>query len=202
MKTSIKSLVALVLTTITLSASAFAANETVLTDVKSFNKIKVSGNVEVILVQGTTESVKVYDNYYSKNALVQERNGELSISSYAPEKLTVVVNFTKLSAVNATDNATISSFGKIATLSLDVKLSNNAQANLDVNAINLNSNIEGRADLSLEGTAMVHNASMESLAKVTMDNFSAGSTSIAAKNQRVIAKTFTAEELQVMNIGK
>ena len=88
MKTSIKTLIALTITTVALTLStvnvkAAEPNQvTVLTEVKKVNKITVSGNVELILVQSADESVKVYDSYFSKNALVQQKDGELRVSSF------------------------------------------------------------------------------------------------------------------------
>ena len=86
MKFSIKNLFATALTLVVLTGSAFASttnpsnNVTVLSQVKNIHKIVVSGNVEVLLIQAPVESVKVYDSYYAKNALVQQQNGELRIS--------------------------------------------------------------------------------------------------------------------------
>ena len=193
MKTSIKTFIAAALTTVVLSTSAFAADKTtepavtVLSSIKTFNKIKVSGNVELILVQSPSQSVKVYDNYYSKNALVQQQNGELFISSFASQKLTVVAYVNDLAALTATDNATVSSFGKLSLLSLDVKLVNNASADLNINALNLRTNVGDSSNLTLAGTADEHTAKIESIAKVNMDKFKAATTTIAAKNT-VIAK--------------
>ncbi|RZK52724.1 MAG: hypothetical protein EOO91_18870, partial [Pedobacter sp.] len=118
MKTSIKTLIALSLTGLVLTSSAFVTKaadgqkQTVLADVKKVNKINVSGNVELILVQSADENVKVYNNYYASNALVQQKNGELRISSFNKETLTVIVYVTNLSAITASENATVRTFGK------------------------------------------------------------------------------------------
>lgn len=208
MKTSIKTFIAAALTAVVLSTSAFAAdktaeqNVTVLSNIKTFNKIKVSGNVELILVQGPTQSVKVYDNYYAKNALVQEQNGELFISSFTAEKLTVVAYVKDLASLTATDNATVSSFGKLSLLSLDVKLVNNATADLNINALSLRSNVGDSSNLILAGTAEEHTAKIESIAKVNMDKFKAATTTIAAKN--VVAKVTpaVADDVDAERLGK
>ena len=91
MKTSIKSIIALAVTAVVLTGSTFTVNAsepkttTVLTSAKKVTKIDVAGNVELILVQSENESVKVYDNYFAKNALVQQKDGELRISSFTKE---------------------------------------------------------------------------------------------------------------------
>jgi hypothetical protein len=200
MKTAIKNLVAFAITTVVLTAStasAFATdvkNETVLTAVKKVNKINVSGNVELILVQSADESVKVYDNYYAKNALVQQKNGELRIASFSKETLTVVVYVTNLTEVTASDNASVKTSGKLNLLGLEVNLKDRATANLNINTLNLYTNLAGTANLTLSGTTESYSSLMESFAQVNMVNFSAESSLVQSKNT-VIAKVVPTMEL-------
>lgn len=201
MKTAIKTL-AIALTTLlstTVASTVKADNNTVtvLSEVKKVNKINVSGNVEVILVQSPNESVKVYDNYYAKNALVQQKDGELRISSFNKEMLTVVVYVSNLSSITASDNAKVSTYGKFSTLSLDVNLKDSATANLNTNTINLNSNLNGQANLTLAGSTTAYNATMGSVAKVNLDQFAAETTNIQSK--AVIAKAATTSELPTVD---
>lgn len=204
MKTSIKTLFATAFAAIILTSSAFAAdardnNFTQLNDVKSFNNINVSGNVELILVQSPVESVKVYDNYYAKNALVQQKNNDLFISSYEKEKLTVVVYVNNLIGLSASDNATVSTFGKLSLLSLNVTLKNNATADLNVNTLSLSSNVSGTSNLVLAGSTNDLNAKIEQVAVMNLDKFTAESTHFAAKN--AVAKTNDADAF-LFNLGK
>lgn len=198
MKTAIKTL-AIALTTIlstTVASTVKADNNTVtvLSEVKKVNKINVSGNVEVILVQSPNESVKVYDNYYAKNALVQQQDGELRISSFNKETLTVVVYVSNLSSITASENAKVKTYGKFNTLSLDVNLKDSAVANLNTNTVNLNSNLSGQANLTLAGSTSAYTATMGSVAKVNLDQFAAETTNIQSQNV-VMAKAATTNEL-------
>lgn len=192
MKTSIKTLIALTITTVALTLStvnvkAAEPNQvTVLTEVKKVNKITVSGNVELILVQSADESVKVYDSYFSKNALVQQKDGELRVSSFNKEALTVVVYVSNLSAISASDNSTIKTFGKFNTLSLDVNLKDKATAVLNTNTVNLFANLNGQSNLSLTGTTLEYSAIMGSVATVSMSQFTANTTNIQSKNNSVV----------------
>ena len=189
MKTSIKSLIALAITGLVLTTAANTANAsesapqvTVLSQVKKVNKINVAGNVELILVQSADESVKVYDNYFSKNALVQQENGELRISSFNSERLTVVVYVSNLSEINAANNATVKTLGKFNTLDLQINLKDNATAKLNTNTISLSTQISGQANLTLTGSTITYDAVIGSIAKVDMDQFVAESTSIRSQN--------------------
>ena len=136
MKTKILSLTLLLVvlagfTKNTYAAASAGSNYTVLNDIKAINKIEVRGNVELFISDNSVEQVKVYNKYYSENALVQYNNGTLRITSYNVEKLIVWVSADDLRAVSVYDNAEIRSFGKLSKIEFDVDLHNNAFANLN-----------------------------------------------------------------------
>jgi len=193
MKTSIKTLFAAALTLVVLSSSAFAStdvknnNVTVLTQVKNISKIEVKGNVEVILVQSPVESVKVYDSYYSKNALVQQQDGVLRISSFQKETLSVVVYVRDLSSIEAGDNAQVKTYGKINFLSLDVKLNGNATADINASTVSLYTSVKDNASLKLAGSTTDYYAVLSSNAKLNMGCFVAETSSVNSA-ATVIAK--------------
>ncbi len=194
MNTSIKNLIAATLTLVVLTSTTMITKAddnkvTVLADVKKVNKINVSGNVELILVQSADESVKVYDNYYTNNALVQQKNGELRVSSYNKETLTVVVYVSNLTSITASDNATVKTFGKFSALDLVVNLTDNAKAELNTNTISLNTNVRGNADLTLTGSTLEYNASLNNISKVNMNAFVAESSSIRSQNTGSVVKS-------------
>ena len=184
MKFSIKNLFATALTLVVLTGSAFASttkpstNVTVLTQIKNINKIVVSGNVEILLIQAPVESVKVYDSYYAKNALVQEQNGELRISSFNKETLTVAVYVRELSSIELGDNSTVKTYGKVNFLSLDVILKGAAKADINANTINLTTTVKDNAIIELSGSTTEHYATLSSQAKMNMDQFTAKNTTV------------------------
>ena len=216
MKTSIKNLIASLLTTVVLTSSAFASSDepkntiTVLNQVKNISKLVVSGNVEVFLIQASTESVKVYDSYYSKNALVQQEQGVLRISSFQKETLKVAVYVNNLSSIQASDNATVKTFGKVSFLNLDVILKDNASADIEANTVSLYTSVKDSASLTLSGATEDHTAVLGSVAKMSMNQFTASSSSVSSIAVPIIASkkpaTQTLESLSLMDnfseIGK
>lgn len=192
MRTSIKNLFAVVLGVVTISTSAFATDNvkeaakttsgtksvTVLSTVKNINKIVVNGNVELFVVQAPTESIKVYDSYYSKNALVQQKDDVLRISSFEKETLTVTVYVRNISVIEAADNAVIKTFGKVNFLSLDVVLKDKAVAEINANTVNLYTSVTDNASLKLSGITDEHFALMGTSAKMSTGNFVAGCSAI------------------------
>ncbi|WP_131538234.1 GIN domain-containing protein [Pedobacter nototheniae] len=185
MKTSIKTLFATALTAIVLtSATAVNAAEnnssyTNITSVKNISKISISGNVKLILVQDAKESVQVYDSYYTKNALVQQQNGELRISSFNKETLTVIAHVNNISSIEASNNSSVSTSGTFNLLNLKVSLNDLATADINTNTVNLNTVVNNGASLKLSGSTESYTAVLGTIAKVNMNNFSAGDTNVS-----------------------
>jgi hypothetical protein len=124
----------------------------VLTDISKINKIEVYGNVQVYISNGPADQVKVYNRYYAESALVQSQKGVLRISSYKAEKLVVWVTVNDLSSITAYDNADVRSFGNLSTIELDVKLYNNASADLKLDTYSAHVTMNNRAKADLSGT--------------------------------------------------
>lgn len=158
MKTTILSLTIALAATFGTGAAAFAGTTdttqttTVLSNVKNFNSLEVHGNVQVYLTSGSEDKVITYNNYYNENALVQEENAALRITSYNTEKLVVWVTVKDLSKLSVYDNAEVKSFGDFTAIDLDVKLYNQALAQLDVNAFSASFTVNDRARADLSGS--------------------------------------------------
>lgn len=188
MKTSIKNIIILSISAFTLVFFGFTANATEtnkvtsLTQIRTFNQLNVSGNVEIIVVQSETPGVKVYDSYYSKNALVQEKNGELRISSFDKEPLTVVVYASTLKSIAASGNAKVSTLGKFSGLFLDIDLKDNASATLNSQTLSLSAKVNDKAQLTLTGSSNEYNAVLNNLAKLNLNQFVTESTNIETQN--------------------
>jgi len=203
MKTSIKNLFAAVLGLVVMSSSAFATESgknsnnnnnvkeksfTILNEVKNINKIVASGNVEVFVVQAPTESVKVYDSYYSKNALVQQKDGVLRISSFEKEPLSVTVYVRNLTAIEAGDNAAVKTFGKVSFLTLDVVLKDKASADINAKTVSLNTSVTDNASLKLSGSTEEHFALMGTSAKMSTGQFIASTSDIKSIAPKYVAQ--------------
>ncbi len=195
MKNSIKNLFAAALVMLTLSSATVVANATennasytALTKVKNISKIVVSGNVKLILVQDANESVEVYDQYYTKNALVQQQGAELRISSFDKNTLTVIAHVNNLTAIEASNTASVSTAGNFNLLNLSVILNDEASADIKANTVNLSTNVKDDASLKLEGTTDTHLAVMGVASKINMAGFTAQETSIRLTGKPLLAK--------------
>ena len=161
MKTSLITIAAitvLALGTVNLSNAAATTTTTnnnaavVLNNVSKINTIEIHGNVQVFVSDGTSDQVKVYNKYYSENALVQSQNGVLRISSYTKAKLVVWVTANDLRSISVYDNAEVKSFGKLSEINLDVNLYNTSTATLNLDSYSASINVNDRAKANLSGT--------------------------------------------------
>ena len=177
MKTRILSIILLFAAIAGFSKSTYAAavnaDYTLLKEIKAINKIEVRGNVELFISDNSAEQVKVYNKYYSENALVQYNNGTLRVTSYNAEKLIVWVSTDDLQAVSAYDNAEVRSFGKLSKIEFDVDLHNNASANLNLDAYNANLKLSDNAKAELSGTATEFDLTANANATVVKNDFKA-----------------------------
>ena len=108
----------------------------------------------------------------------QQENGELRISSFEKETLTVAVYVRELSTIELGDNSTVKTYGKVNFLSLDVVLKGSAKADINANTFNLTTTVKDNANLELSGSTTDHYASLSSNAKMNMDQFKADNTSV------------------------
>ncbi|TCD12919.1 hypothetical protein EZ449_02420 [Pedobacter frigidisoli] len=194
MKNSIKNLFAAALVMVTLSSATAVANAsennasyTTLTQVKNINKIVVSGNVKLILVQDAKESVEVYNAYYAKNALVQQQGSELRISSYDKNTLTVIAHVNNISNIEASNTATVTTAGNFNLLNLNVVLNDQASADIKANTVNLFASVNDSASLNLAGTTESHTAIVGSQSKMKMGDFTAKESNIKTAAKTVLA---------------
>lgn len=167
-----------------------AENAPVVTELKDkaiISKIYVKGNVEVFITQGEEQSIKVYDNYYGKNALTQiENDGTLRISSHSDKKLSVWVTVKNLKSIEAHDQAVVYSVNRLTVLDLQVILSNSAMAHLEIDTYELNSNISDSSKLELVGKAEVQNINASNYSNLDVSKFETASESLLMKDESSI----------------
>jgi len=178
MKTKLSTILAIVILAVVSTNSTYAAVRnngsevsTVLTNISQINKIEIHGNVELYISDGNADQVKVYNQYYAESALVQGQNGVLRISSYKAEKLIVWVTAKDLREIAAYDNADVKSFGSLSKIDLDVKLYNNATAQLKLEAYKTSITVNDNAKIKLTGSVNDFYLTYAQAATVSNENF-------------------------------
>lgn len=217
MKTSIQTLIALLIGCSILvhveSAKAATTNTymTSLSGVKNINKIVVSGNVKLILIQdaGNVENIErvsknnvvVYDNYYGKNALVQMQGDVLRISSFETQPLAVVVHVNNLNSVEAFNNSTIRTEGRFQLMNLDVTLHDRASADINANTVSMHTSVNDQSTLKLSGTTDSHTILLSDLAKLAMAGFKAQDTEVTTVSSKMAIKLPAVNALELVDFA-
>ena len=196
MKTQIITLVTAIvlgagITTATYATPVKTGTAIVLTDVTAINQIEIRGNVELYISNGPSDEVKVYNKYYSDNALVQGKNGLLRIASYNQEKLVVWVSAKDLRSVSAFDNSEVKSFGKFSGIDFSLELHNNATAKLTLDAFAANVTVADRATANLSGRVDKYNLKYTQVANISYGDFQAGQS--ATQRTGVVEAMVTSE---------
>ena len=154
-------------------ANAGTGDATTLTGISNISQIVVHGNVQVYLTTDNDDQVKVYNNYYAEDALVQEDNGVLRITSYSNKKLAVWVKAANVSKLSVFDDAEVTTYGQFSAIDMQVDLHNNAQAHLDVDAFQATFALYNHAKIDLSGTAEITDLQYDRPADINMAGFSA-----------------------------
>jgi hypothetical protein len=188
MKTRIFSIAAILTIVLGVGNLTYAADKkgeagTVVTDVRRIYNIEVHGNVELYVSNATTDQVKVYNRYYAEHALVQSEGGVLRITSYNAEKLVVWVTASDLRSITAYDNSEVKSFGKLSSIDLDVKLHNNALANLSLDAYSAKIKLSDHAKANIDGSAEKCEVRYDRSSTVNNINFTATQFSKAVNEE-------------------
>lgn len=163
-----------------ISRSTYAATvgssarlSTMLANISNISEIEVHGNVKLYVTTGDADLVKVYNDYYAQDALVQEQNGVLRITSYETKPLEVWVTVADLSKLSAYDNAEIKSFGKFSSIDLNLALYNHASAQLDIDAYSATVSLNDCAMADLSGNVTEGNLKYARTSYLNTVNFAA-----------------------------
>ena len=147
-----------------------ASNTLKSVDVDKFTGVKVNGNYQVFLKQGTTQSVKIEGDEKEVKSIstkVQDgiwtiqrhsMNGRSQCNSYydsyntkSPMKIYITV--AKLDYISLSSNGKISTENTFNVDNIDLKLNGNGKMRLNLTAKSIESNLCGSGKLVLKGSA-------------------------------------------------
>lgn len=188
MKTLVKTLFASALTAIVLSSSAFASavtdkknNQPEISSTIDFNKVVITGNARVELVQCDKQSVAIYQDYNKKLTKIMQKGDKLYISSTELEPVAIVVFMKDLQRIDAANTATVTTRGRFSLNVLQVFLKDAATAYVNADAGSLYTVIKDSSALNLKGSTNEHTLVKNKVAKLKMEQFAAVTTTVAAQ---------------------
>nr|WP_068889951.1 DUF2807 domain-containing protein [Pedobacter panaciterrae] len=195
MKTLAKTLFASALTVIFLTSTAITTfangidkQTTEFATPMTFNKVKVSGNVKVILVQSKRERIEVINGDYNLDKTSIKRLGyTLVINSTEANQITVLISVNDLQRIDASDRAIVKTDGKFDVKYLQVFLKDNARASVKANTESMYTYIKDHANLKLSGTTADHNLVKDDISKLDTDQLVALKTTTTPFDQVMVA---------------
>lgn len=117
--------------------------------------------------------------------------------------LTVIVRVNNLTAIEASNTASVSTAGNFNLLSLNIVLNDEASADIKANTVNLSTNIKDGASLKLEGTTDLHQAVMGVASRINMAGFTALESSIRLTGKSLLANNKSRyDDIQVSLLEK
>ncbi|MFD2287153.1 hypothetical protein GJU39_20980 [Pedobacter petrophilus] len=145
---------------------------------KSFNKVIISGNVEVTLIQSGNERISYADDN-TGNVKVMQYGSELKISSADQGPAKIIVYVKDIYRVQASGDAVVKTEGKLDVKYLQLILKDHAVASINAKTESLYTIIEDHADLKLSGSTNSHSVVMSNTPKLNLDRFAALKTEMS-----------------------
>jgi len=203
MKTLTKTLFASVFTAIVLTASAMTTFAVIPVKTEkeaspvTFNKIIVSGNVKVVLVQKSKEAIQVSEDFDPAKTSIKKSGYNLLINSTEVNPVTVTISVKDLHRVDISGISSVTTKGDFDLKYLQIFMSHSASANIKARTGSLYTVINDSAQLKLSGSADDHTFVANQNAKADMNDFVCNKAerltneSIAAisMNRAIVAKS-------------
>jgi hypothetical protein len=153
----------------------------------TFHRITITGNVTVILSQGSKETVTAEDNFNRVNMSVMRKGYTLMINSNAAERITVYVSVKELQRIDASNDVIVKTTGKINARHLQVFLKDQASAEVNADTESLYSYIRGNANLRLSGSTQDHIVLKDGISKLTLQDFVALKSTVESTDTELLA---------------
>ncbi|WEK19486.1 MAG: DUF2807 domain-containing protein [Candidatus Pedobacter colombiensis] len=195
MKTSVKTLFASALTVIVLASSAFSSSAVEknnnLSASVDFNKVIVTGNARVVLVQSNNPHVVVPENYNKETTTIVQKADKLYITSTEKETIDIVVYVKDLQRIDACQKAIVNTRGKLSSKTLQVFLKDKASASVNGDIASLYTVLKDNASLRLKGSSKDHTLAKGKAAKLKMDQFAAVKTTVNSVDGQLLASDYS-----------
>ncbi|SMD04632.1 GIN domain-containing protein [Pedobacter nyackensis] len=192
MKTSVKTLFASALTAIFLS-TAFASvaadkntNPSAISVGIDFNKVILTGNAKVELVQSNKPRVVIYEQYNKERTSIVQKGDKLYINSNEEQPINIVVYVKDLVRIDASQKVSVTTRGKFLSNAMQVFVKDHAKAFVNGDISSLYTVIDDYAVLRLKGSSKDHTLAKGRVARLKMDQFVALKTTNTSLDDAIL----------------
>lgn len=162
----------------------------------TFNKIIVTGNVKVILVQASKEAINVDDRFDPSKTTIKKSGYNLMIHSTEINPVTITVSVKDLQRINVSGISSVETKGKFDLKYLQIFMSYSSSANINAKTGSLYTDISDAAELKLSGSTDEHTFIANQNAKANLDNF------VCNRAERLTNESIAAISLNRAIVGK
>jgi hypothetical protein len=155
--------------------------------VESFDGIKASAGINVLLFQGDEEKVVVETDENLQECIVTEVRGStlhcyIDCRVHFSRKLNVYVNYKVLNKINASSGSDVSGETPLKTNFLDVEVSSGADVRIEVDAKDVSCDVSSGSDATIKGKADAFRGNASSGADIKADGLTVKSCEASASS--------------------
>lgn len=198
MKTSLKTLFASALTGVLLVSSAFTSvavgknpGSPIISPLIDYNKVIISGNVKVVLIQSKIQRVVMYEDHNKETTAVVQKGNNLYISSTERQPVNIVVYIKDLHRIDACNKASVTTRGKFTSQALQVFLKDGATAFINGDTESLYTVIKDNSELRLRGSSKDHVLVKGKSAKLNVSSFAALKTTATSLDGQALPADYS-----------
>jgi len=158
--------------------------------IKNVQHLVVRGKVTVFLLQDEKEEVRFYDKTAAAAVQVKQEGNILTITGTSDRPARVGVYVRNLNLLEASGQSEVRSFGKMAFLGLDLRLRDQAKADINAQMVSLYVNLKDDSSLNLRGSAQEHVAVLGAFSRLDMQGFNAGSSSVLSQPAVLLSRAY------------
>ncbi|WP_316830477.1 GIN domain-containing protein [Pedobacter aquatilis] len=178
MKTLAKTVFAIALTAVVFTSSAMAATVTTpettvsaANTLPAFNRIWVSGNVKLVLTQGSTNTVAGDEHFDPAITYLKSDGKTLFINSTASNQVTLKISMKDLERIEAYGQSVVVTSSNFDVKNLQLFLNQSATAKINTTAKSLYTVVQEDAVLKLNGSAQHSTLVAANMKNVKMNDF-------------------------------
>lgn len=156
-----------------------------------YNKVIVSGNVKVVLIQSKIQRVLMYEDHNKETTAIVQKGNSLYISSTEKQPVNIVVYIKDLHRIDACNKASVSTRGKFTSRALQVFLKDGATAFVNGDTESLYTVIKDHSELRLRGSSKDQLLVKGKVAKLKADSFAASKTTAMSVDGQVLSANYS-----------
>ena len=190
-----------------LSTTVFA-QKTETRQFNSFNSVKIGGNFDVIIQQGSTPNVQITASGVDSKEIITEMRGDELVIRMEDDRwnwknsyeVDIVITYTTLNGITSSGSSSVVTKSTIKSDNFKLRLSGSGKLKVKVETDELEASLSGSGDIELSGKAKRQDISISGSGDIEALDLSTNSTKISISGSGN-AKVAVSEEIEAKVSG-